>query len=388
MKNLIRHILKESRLQQELKQVIENSNIFDAAEMVGGVGNLKEIFKGDPEITSIFNDLTGTVDFTYYKKLRDPNPISFPLQYEIIGIKKNIWDTNSWPEINLIYDEDKLSSDENETFKSIIAAIQNDGTNGKIKTKMINFKDSNYFYVAQINGKDVNLHDADEIYFTGDNVKEINDKLYGGNESVNESINSETDKNLKAINVLLSLVSWDGLCDIWAVYNSHDKEYEIRSKTASTDDLVASISEIEDELNSLEDSLRSMGIRVYIYTPWYVDNCKDEVEFMNESKSENKKLDLTKMMIYDLFDEVEFIEVYTNYEGKPLIKIYHDVEDTAANYDNWLGRKIQNEIEEMTGGTIILSPYWAPSWDTYKKNATFYIDVEKIEYDNMGNVIN
>ena len=45
MRELIRHILKENRIQQELKQVIKNSNIFDAADMVGGVENLKRIFK-------------------------------------------------------------------------------------------------------------------------------------------------------------------------------------------------------------------------------------------------------------------------------------------------------------------------------------------------------
>ncbi len=90
---------------------------------------------------------------------------------------------------------------------------------------------------------------------------------------------------------MLSLVSWDGLCDIWAEYNPDDKEYEIRSKTLSTDDLATSITEIEKELNSLEDSIKSMGIKVYIYTPWYVDNCEDEVKFMNESLKESESED-------------------------------------------------------------------------------------------------
>jgi hypothetical protein len=108
----------------------------------------------------------------------------------------------------------------------------------------------------------------------------------------------------------------------------------------------------------------------------------------SESKSEDKKLKLVKEMIYSLFDEVEFIEVDTNYEGKPLIKIYHDVEDTAANYDNWFAHKIQDEIKEMTGDGIILSPWWAAGWDWKYKNADFFIDVEKLKYDNLGNVIN
>jgi hypothetical protein len=93
-------------------------------------------------------------------------------------------------------------------------------------------------------------------------------------------------------------------------------------------------------------------------------------------------------MIYSFFDEVEFIEVDTNYQGKPLIKIYHDVEDTAANYDNWFIRGIIDKIMEMTGDGIILSPWWAAGWDWKYKNADFFMDVQKIEYDDEGNVIN
>ena len=554
MRELIRHILKENRLQQEMKQFIEDNNIFDVAEMVGGLDNLKSIFKDDLEFSEILNGLTGVVDFEYHDAFKDPRFVVFPIKYEIIGVEKNIWGTHSWPELNLIYDDSKLTSAEKKKLITILATIQNDNTVGKIETNLPEIESSGYFDVKQINGKDVDLHE-DEFPFSKEDVIKIHDKLYGESESLNESNNSEIDKNLKAINVLLSLVSWDGLCDIWAEYNPDDKEYEIRSKTLSTDDLATSITEIEKELNSLEDSIKSMGIKVYIYTPWYVDNCEDEVKFMNESlkesesedkdyspagkeitpnhivvhksnpmyrdkimenglkvragecykiyvgygvkckpaifatnstnkrawfdstydddiwfidttkipdvkwfkdrhfesrskhivtfqdipkeaitlkyegtgssedilkswpedspnklqesirrilrgdslnndlmesesKSEDKKLNLVKEMIYSFFDEVEFIEVDTNYEGKPLIKIYHDVEDTAANYDNWLQHQIRDKIQEITGDGIILSPWWAPKWDINKKLADFYIDVQKIEYDDEGNVIN
>ena len=70
MKKLIRHILKENRLQQEMKQFIEDNNIFDAAEMVGGLNNLKSIFKDDLEISEILNQLTGVVDFEYHDAFR------------------------------------------------------------------------------------------------------------------------------------------------------------------------------------------------------------------------------------------------------------------------------------------------------------------------------
>ena len=120
----------------------------------------------------------------------------------------------------------------------------------------------------------------------------------------------------------------------------------------------------------------------------YEGSGKDSGLMESENKSEDKKLKLVKEMIYSLFDEVEFIEVDTNYQGKPLIKIYHDVEDTAANYDNWLQHQIRDKIQEITGDGIILSPWWAPEWDINKKLADFYIDAQKIEYDDEGNVIN
>ncbi len=97
MRELIRHILKESRLQQELKQVIEDNGIFDAIDMVGGLKNLKKVFKNDPESFQILDGLTGVVDFEYHDAFKDPRYFVFPIEYEIIGIKKNIATENKMP---------------------------------------------------------------------------------------------------------------------------------------------------------------------------------------------------------------------------------------------------------------------------------------------------
>ena len=102
MRELIKHILKENNLKQELKKVIDDDNIFKAADLVGGMDNLKSIFKDDPEMSSLFEKLTGTVTFYYIGYL------GFPLEYEIIGRNSNIPKTNHWPVINVIYDENKL----------------------------------------------------------------------------------------------------------------------------------------------------------------------------------------------------------------------------------------------------------------------------------------
>lgn len=85
-------------------------------------------------------------------------------------------------------------------------------------------------------------------------------------------------KNLSAIRDILKTISFDGLCDIWVEYNNEDKEYEIRSKYAITG---KDFDIYFNELEFLERILKSMGLRPYIFAPWYVEKCEDEVEFLN-----------------------------------------------------------------------------------------------------------
>jgi hypothetical protein len=140
MRELIRHILKENNLKQELKKVIEDDNIFKAADLVGGMDNLKSIFKDDPEISFLFDKLTGTIIF-YYTYI-DGGHMKFPLEYEIIGRHSNNYNTNYWPEINVIYDENKLTPEENNTFKSIIKYLYDEAQHSSFKSK---FEDSRLF---------------------------------------------------------------------------------------------------------------------------------------------------------------------------------------------------------------------------------------------------
>lgn len=85
-------------------------------------------------------------------------------------------------------------------------------------------------------------------------------------------------KNLSAIRDIIKTISWDGLCDIWVEYNNDDKEYEIRSKYVNTG---ADFDIYFNELEFLERTLKSMGLRPYIFAPYFVENCEDEVEFLN-----------------------------------------------------------------------------------------------------------
>ena len=104
-------------------------------------------------------------------------------------------------------------------------------------------------------------------------------------------------------------------------------------------------------------------------------------------ENQNKKVNLVKQMIYDLFDEVSFIKQST-YDGKPLLTIYFDSDDPAANIESWFDRHISDEIMEMTNGNIVLLPYWNFKWDSRWKNVDVYINTKKLKYDNLGNVVN
>ena len=104
-------------------------------------------------------------------------------------------------------------------------------------------------------------------------------------------------------------------------------------------------------------------------------------------ENKNKKVNLVKQMIYDLFDEVSFIEE-SIYDERPLLKIYFNSEDDASNIESWFDNIISKEIREMTNDNIIVLPYWKPDWNWEKKEADIFIDSKKLKYDNFGNVIN
>jgi hypothetical protein len=225
VRELIRHILKENRIQQSLKQVIENGSIFDAADLVGGITTLKKIFKDDPEMSSLFEKLTGTI--TFYYPVISYEDIKFPLDYEIIGRHSNIAKTNHWPEINVIYDENKLTPEENEDFKSMIKYLYDDAQHSAFRSK---FEDSrmfntNYFTVKELNGEDIDLIERGILSLT--EAEELHDKLYGGNQSLNES----EEKQVKYLNILKDLVEpfkdEDCVCSVKVWYNDEDDMYLI-----------------------------------------------------------------------------------------------------------------------------------------------------------------
>jgi hypothetical protein len=126
--------------------------------------------------------------------------------------------------------------------------------------------------------------------------------------SENKDMDNDIEKNLKVIRMLLKQVNWEGLCNIWVEYNPVDKDYEIRSKSMRRDYYLPQnvVDEIFKELNFIEESIKAMGLRPYIFSASYVENCEDEVEFMNESinKSDEKR----NKIIEKIMDNIIFPE--------------------------------------------------------------------------------
>ena len=306
MRGLIKRILKEevSDTKSELIRRIKDEGLFSVAELVGGLENLKKILKDNPSMVERIENQKGIVKVSWTTDGDNP---SIVLPFKIIDLAWNRWMTNSWPIINVSYNENTLTEDEDYKFKDFLYDSFHDESSVKVlklnsdETRM----DQNYVQLGEINGKtrQQNTTSLDRSYTLLD-IQYIIEKLGEGNIIREEADNNKgIQKNLRTINILLKQVSWEGLCDIWVEYNPVDKDYEIRSKSTQRH---FDHDEIIKELDFLDNGIRSMGLNVYIYTPLYVEDCEDEVKFMNESinKSDEKR----NKIIEKIMDDIIFPE--------------------------------------------------------------------------------
>lgn len=185
MRELIRHILKESKLNLELIDIIKNENIFAAAELVGGLSNLKRILKDEPEFTSLIESLYGKLNLIYHSRKEF---IEFPVKFEIVGIHNNAWDSNSWPLANLIYDDSKFNKEEKELFDQFVWNTIADLNIGSVDIKpeaRDMFEDGSYIAIDYVNGKYWQNLDHNLRYDNKD-MKHLY-RLYMENNKLNES---------------------------------------------------------------------------------------------------------------------------------------------------------------------------------------------------------
>jgi hypothetical protein len=203
MRKLIKHILQESSKLSNILNVIEDEGIFAAAELVGGLSNLKRILKDEPEFTSLIESLYGKLNLIYHSRKEF---IEFPVKFEIVGIQDNTWDSNSWPQVNLIYDDSNFDEDEKELFEQFvyhtIADLNIGGIDIKPEARDM-FKDGNYMAIDFVNGKNWQNLDHDLRYDDKD-MKHLYRK-YMENNKLNESrrlTENEEDPTQKILNFL------------------------------------------------------------------------------------------------------------------------------------------------------------------------------------------
>ena len=218
MRQLIKNILNESKLALELLDTIKNEDIFAAVDLVGGINNLKRIFKEFPDMIELLDSLKGNMNLIYHS---NKEFIEFPVRFEIVGIKKNTWNSNSWPQVNLIYDDSNFYEDEKELFDQFVYHTIGDLNIGNVDIKpeaRDMYKDGHYVAIDFVNGKNLESLDHDVEYFDKD-IKNLYRK-YMENNKLNESrrlIENEEDPTQKILNFLLRRyeveekdIGWEG----------------------------------------------------------------------------------------------------------------------------------------------------------------------------------
>ena len=162
MKKLIRHILKEESSKLKLLNVIKNEDIFVAANLVGGLDNLKQILKNEPEYVTLIDSLKGKLNLIYHS-LKEY--LEFPMKFEIVGKGENVFKNNSWPIVNLIYDDSNLSYGEKKMFEQFIydtiGDLNIDIVDIKPEAKKMFREKGGYMAIDYVNGKHLETLDHD-----------------------------------------------------------------------------------------------------------------------------------------------------------------------------------------------------------------------------------
>jgi hypothetical protein len=177
MKQLIRKILKETTTSNILLDMINREGVFSVVRYVDGLDNLKSIFSDNPDILKRIGGANGKVNINY--DLAHCPCIT--LDFDIIDEHWNKWRTNSWADINVKYDETKLTEEEIDFFNAyIIESFEQEGS-----FEIAHFdcpelekkRSDNFLTLAEING--VIIEDLSTFYgrMDKDNVQRIIDKL-------------------------------------------------------------------------------------------------------------------------------------------------------------------------------------------------------------------
>ena len=179
-KDLIRHILKEETrdTKSELIRQIKDEGLYSIAELVGGLDNLKRVFKDDPEMVERIENQKGLVKVSWTTDGDDP---SIVLPFKIIGAGWNIWMTNSWPIVNISYNENTLTKDENHKFKDFLYDSFHDESS--VRVLKLNSDEprmhKTYVQLGEINGKTAQQPSNVSRSYDLSDIEDIVEKLKG-----------------------------------------------------------------------------------------------------------------------------------------------------------------------------------------------------------------
>jgi len=184
-----------------------------------------------------------------------------------------------------------------------------------------------------------------------------------------EDMTNDVEKNLKAIRLLLKQINWEGLCDIWVEYDSLDEEYAIKSKYIKKD---FNNDTINKELDFLSNVIKSMGLKVYIYGPWFVDSCEDEVEFINESEEKQPKyLNIIKDIVEPYKKEKCVCDINVSFEDDMYcIYLEFGVEDlndkfVSSGAQRYVS-KLKNDVKDTIKAYLPINELYVGSYGTKK----------------------
>ena len=189
-------LINENRGTEDILNLIKDEGIFVASEFVGGMENLKNLLKDDPYFVELINSLKGSLNVIHHSRKEF---VEFPMKFQIIGAHKNRFNSNSWPLINLIYDDSNFNEDEKKQFEMFLYNAIADLNIGDVDIKPIvrkMFKDKEYYVAADfVNGK--YWVDLDhEIEYDDNDIKNLYFK-YKQNNKLNESRRLTENKKLE-----------------------------------------------------------------------------------------------------------------------------------------------------------------------------------------------
>ena len=164
-------------MSNDLLDMINREGIFSVVKYVGGVDNLKSILIDNPNILERIGGANGKVSINYFSE-QCP---CITLDFDIIDEHWNRWRTNSWADINVKYDESKLTKEEVNLFNSYIIDTFDEEGSFEIAhfdcPELEKKRSDNFLTLVEING--VSKENASTFYGRMDreDVQRIIDKL-------------------------------------------------------------------------------------------------------------------------------------------------------------------------------------------------------------------